>query len=217
MQCDHQGRRAFGSRHGGAELVGGAAQHRKGAIARCPQRRIGADRNAGFEHCRVERWLGAGEFEIGLAELVQRGERVGTALVPRPRQRRLELLEAAQRHVRQQLLAVAEMPIGRRRADPGEARGLGESEAGRALLGDQFQGGADQRLAQIAVMIAARFVALAGFVLAPTHVKDAYMRAGAKSMLALPPPRRRPHNSGYEWMMFSVAATWYSCGILMGR
>jgi hypothetical protein len=37
------------------------------------------------------------------------------------------------------------------------------------------------------VMIAARFVALAGLVLAPTHVKDTYMRAAAKSMLAISP------------------------------
>src|SRR5271169_187509 len=79
------------------------------------------------------------------------------------------------------------MPIGRRRADSGEARGLGEGEAGRTLLGDQLQRGADQRLAQIAVMIAARFIALAGLVLAPTHVKDAYMRAADKSMLAISP------------------------------
>jgi hypothetical protein len=77
------------------------------------------------------------------------------------------------------------MPIQRRRTDPGRARGLGESEASRALLGDQLERGADRRLAQIAVMIAARFVALAGLVLAPTHVKDAYMSAADKSMLAI--------------------------------
>ena len=48
------------------------------------------------------------------------------------------------------------MPIGRGRADAGPARGFGEGEAGRALLGDQFQRGAHQRLLQIAVVIAAR-------------------------------------------------------------
>ena len=81
---------------------------------------------------------------------------VGAAVVPGARQRRLELLEAAQRDARHQLVAVAEMPIGRRRADAGQARRLGEGEAGRALLGDQLQRRVDQRLVQIAVMIAAR-------------------------------------------------------------
>ena len=112
--------------------VGGAAQHRESPFTGFPQRGIGADRNAGFEHRRVERRLGAGEFEIGLAEPIQRSERVGASAVPGARQRRLELLEAAQRHARHQLVAVAEMPIGRRRADAGEARGLRESESRRS-------------------------------------------------------------------------------------
>ena len=156
--------KAGGRPAGGVAAQSLSAAARNTAKARSPrftQRRIGADGNAGFEHRGIEGRLGAGEFEIGLAEPVQRNERIGAAFVPSPRQRRLELLEAAQRHTRHQLVTVAEMPIGRRRADAGKARGLGEGEARRALLGDQLQRGADQRLAQIAVMIAARLVALA--------------------------------------------------------
>src|SRR3984957_14016197 len=74
------------------------------------------------------------------------------------------------------------MPIGRRRANPGKASGFGESESGRSLRRDQFQRGADQRLAQIAVMIAARRVGLALLVL-PAHVRGVYIAAANVSML----------------------------------
>ena len=67
----------------------------KAALAGFPQRGIGADGNAGFEHRRVERGLGAGEFEIGLAQPVQTEECIGASVVPGPRERRLELLEAS--------------------------------------------------------------------------------------------------------------------------
>src|SRR5271163_2955226 len=80
------------------------------------------------------------------------------------------------------------MPIRRRRADAGKARGLGESKSRRPFSGDQFQRGADQRLAQIPVMIAARRVALARIILAPTHVKDTYIRPAEKSMFPGSPP-----------------------------
>ena len=68
---------------------------------------------------------------------------------------RLEQLEAAARHIGHQRVAVAEMAIGRRRADPGRARRVGEGEARRPFSRDQLERGADQRLAQIAVVIAA--------------------------------------------------------------
>ena len=47
------------------------------------------------------------------------------------------------------------MAIGRRGTDPGRARRLGEGEAGRALLRDQLERGADQRLPQVAVVVTA--------------------------------------------------------------
>ena len=179
-------------RAGGRPAAGIAAQSlsaapRNTAKARSPASRSAGSaptRNAGFEHRRVERRLGAGEFEIGLAEPVQRGESVGAAVVPGPRQRRLELLEAAQRHTRHQFVAVAEMPIGRRRADAGEARRLGESEAGRAPSWRSVpapRGSApradcrdDSRAARRARRV----------VLAPTHVKGLYIRPADPSMLS---------------------------------
>ena len=91
-------------------------------------------------------------------------------------ERRLELCEAAQRDARHQFIAVAKMPVGRGGADAGMARGLGEGETGRAVLGDKVQRGADQRLAQVSVMVAA------GLVLAPAHVKGFYMSPAASSM-----------------------------------
>ena len=73
-------------------------------------------------------------------------------------QRNGEFLETAPRHVGDEFVAIAEMPVRRGRADAGEARGFGERKTGRAFLGDQLQRGADQRLFQIAVVIAARAV-----------------------------------------------------------
>src|SRR6202453_2391157 len=183
MQRNHQGWRAARRGHRGADRVGGAAQHDESAFAGFPQRGIRSGRNASLEHCRVEARLSASEFEIGLAEPIQRGEGVGAPAIPGARQRRLELLEAAQSHARHQLVAVAEMPIGRRRTDPGKAGGFGESESGRPLRRDQLQRGADQRLTQIAVMIAARRIGLAGLVLPPAHVRSPYIAAANLSML----------------------------------
>src|SRR5258708_17267448 len=62
------------------------------------------------------------------------------------------------------------MPVGCGRRNAGPARGLGESEAGRAFLRDQFQRRADQRFAQVAVMVAA-WAVMPG----PAHVNGLYM------------------------------------------
>jgi hypothetical protein len=55
----------------------------------------------------------------------------------------------------EQIVAIAKMPVGRGGADAGGSRGIGESEARRALFGDQPKRRLQQRLFQIAVMIAA--------------------------------------------------------------
>src|SRR5205814_10701947 len=72
----------------------------------------------------------------------------------------------------QQFLAITEMPVRRRRADAGHPRGIGEGETGRTLFGDQAECRLQQRLFQIAVMVAA--LGAARF-LAPAHVKGFYM------------------------------------------
>src|SRR5260370_17230287 len=71
------------------------------------------------------------------------------------------------------------MAVGRRRADPGPARRIGKGEAGRSLLGDQIERGADQRLAQIAVVIAAPPVAIVALP-RPAHVRDFYIKRPAR-------------------------------------
>src|SRR5205807_2981891 len=78
-------------------------------------------------------------------------------------------LEAAQGDIGDQRVAVAEMAVGRSRADPGPARRLGKGKAGRPLARDQIERRLDQRLAQIAVVIAA---ALPRSLFRPPHVND---------------------------------------------
>src|SRR4051812_40041150 len=73
------------------------------------------------------------------------------------------------------------MPVGCCRADAGHPRGVGKGESGRALLGDQPERCLQQRLLQIAVMIAALGAAL---FLAPTHVKGFYMSRWERSLAA---------------------------------
>src|SRR5262249_40862166 len=100
-------------------------------------------------------WLVAGETEIGVPQVLERDQRARTAVVPGGGEALGEVLEALACHVRHQGIAVAEMAIGRRRADAGLPGRLGKGEAGGTLLRNEVEGGADQRLAQIAVMIAA--------------------------------------------------------------
>src|SRR5579863_4873664 len=65
------------------------------------------------------------------------------------------------------------MAVGGGRTDPGRARRVGEGEPGGAFLGDQVERGADQRLTQIAMMIAATAIVVARF--RPAHVRCFYM------------------------------------------
>src|SRR5208337_1810741 len=84
-----------------------------------------------------------------------------------------EAVEAAQGDFRQQGFGVAEVAIGGRGTDAGQPRRLGDGEAGGAFLGDQRCRGLDQRLAQVAVVIAAPFESA---LPCPTHVKELYIR-----------------------------------------
>ena len=154
------------------------AQYGEGAIAGGSQFRDRVGRDAGFEHRGVISRLGTREGQIGFAHAVERGECIGTAIVEGARQRGFELLESAQRDIGQQIVAVAEVAIRRRRADAGPARGIGKGEAGGALLRNQFEGGTHERFAQIAVVIAARAMPV---VLRPAHVNSFYISAAESS------------------------------------
>ena len=155
VQAHHQRRRPLVRRQPRAQRLRGAAQHLEGAVRRLAQPGIGVERDAGLEHRRVIGRLVAREMQVGAADILEGAIGVGPAVVPGAAQRALEQLEAAPGDVGEQRVAVAEMPVRRRRADPGPARRVGEGEPGRSLLRDQVERGADQRLAQIAVMIAA--------------------------------------------------------------
>src|SRR4029077_19547714 len=96
-----------------------------------------------------------GEGEIGFAEALERRDGVGTAIVPRRIQTRLELLEATLCNACEQFVAVTEMAIRRRWADASRARGLGKSEARRPLLRDQVERGLEQCFLQISVVVGA--------------------------------------------------------------
>src|SRR5881392_2922618 len=66
-----------------------------------------------------------------------------------------------------------------RMADASHARGISERKPGRAFFRDQPERRLQQRLFQIAVMIAALGAAL---FLAPAHVKGFYMRRAQRSL-----------------------------------
>src|SRR6202011_3248596 len=101
------------------------------------------------------------------------------AIVPGIGQHHLELLETALRDARKQLVAIAEMPVWRCRADARHARGIGKGEPRRTFFRNQAERRLQQRLFQIAVMIAALGAAL---FLAPAHVKGFYMSRAQRSL-----------------------------------
>src|SRR5438067_165380 len=155
MQAHHQGRRPAVAGQASAKGVGGTAQNRKSAVGGLAQLGITVEGQAGLEHRGVERGFFAREGEVGAADILERDKGVGPPLVPGAVEAFLEQFEAAARHIGEQCLAVAKIPVGSPRADPCRARRIAEGERRRPFLGKQVGRGADQRLAQIAVVIAA--------------------------------------------------------------
>src|SRR5262249_11068750 len=128
--------------HGSYQLFGSRAQDGKRALASRAQLRTRFEREAGLEHGRVIGRLLAGKPQIGLAEPFKGRKSVGLSPVPGRHEYSLEQIEAAPRHIDQKLVAVAEMPVGRRRAHSGKARSLGEGEARGAFFGNELERGA---------------------------------------------------------------------------
>src|SRR6185437_8955561 len=128
--------------------------------------------NMRLEHRGIERGFAACEGEISLAERIERAERIRSPVIPRLRQHRGEALVAPLRDGREQCVGIAEVAIGRGRTDTREPRHLRDGERARSFFREQHQRGIDQRLAQIAVVIAAPLVAaFAG----PAHVTVYHM------------------------------------------
>src|SRR5437868_7693362 len=155
MQAHHQGRRPAVAGQTGAKGVGGATQHRKRPICGFAQIGIAFEGQARLAHGGVKSGPFPREGEIGAADILEGDKGVGPALVPGAIEPLLEQFEAAVGHIGEQRLAVTKMPVGSRRTDPCGARRVGKGEPRRTLLGNQVERGADQRLAQIAVVIAA--------------------------------------------------------------
>jgi hypothetical protein len=118
------------------------------------QRRVLFQGEAGFEHCGIGGRFLPGEGEVGAAAILDRRHRVWPAQIPGRFQRRGEPLEPLPCDLRHQRVAVAEMPVGSGGTDSGRACHFGEAEPRWAALGDQRQRRGDQRLAQVAVVVA---------------------------------------------------------------
>ncbi len=175
VERDHQRRRPALLGQSRADRLGARAQHGEGALAELLQLGIVVERNPRLEHRRVIGRLLAGEGEIGLAQAQERRHRIRQALAPGMLQPRLEALEAALGHIGHELVAVAEMPVGRGLADTRRARRLGEGEAQRPLRRDQLERRRDQRFAEIAVVIVP---APRAAPVSPAHVRSSYINRG---------------------------------------
>src|SRR6266446_1115223 len=206
MQRDHQGWRTLRSRNLHDKPFGSAANRRESALARVSELMVDIERNASLEHGGIIGRFGAGELEIGAAHALEGREGIRLAVIPRPRQRRFEQRKAPQRHTGYEFVAVAEMPVGRCRADAGESCRLRKGEPGRPLAGDQVERRADQRLLEIAVMVAARRRPL---VAIPRHVKRVYI-AGTEASSGLLDAGAANAWGGaeYEWPEPKEVATW---------
>src|SRR5262245_62171325 len=112
-------------------------------------------RNTRFKHGREIGGLLACETEVGTAEAVERQHRARAALVPGGRQTLGKPFKALAGDVRHQSIPVAKVAVRRRRADTGLPGRFGKGETGGALLREEVTSSAGQRVAKVAVVVAA--------------------------------------------------------------
>ena len=115
---------------------------------------VAGDRDAALEHRRIVARVLPGEVEVGPPHRHERREPRRAAVVPGAVEPVGEHDEAAAGDLLDQLVAAAEVAVGRRGAHPRDPRRLGEGEAERPALLDQAERRPDQRLAQVAVVVA---------------------------------------------------------------
>ncbi len=155
MGRKHRGRRAAVGRHlirqGGCGLFHDAARLRR------HQRQIGIVIKAqpAFEHRHVMTGIFSGKGQIGTARRLKRLQRRRLAAIEGKFHQGRENLISLPRGLGDQILAPGEMAIDGGGRHLGRLRRLRQGEALRPLLGDQVKRCLDQRLPQIAVMIAA--------------------------------------------------------------
>src|SRR5215831_6677024 len=98
MQRDHQDWRPRLRGLLSTYHLGSAAQYGKGPLAGLTQFGASRERNAGLEHRGVRGVIGgfgSREFKVGLAQPIERGERLRATIVPRFLKHNGEPLEAA--------------------------------------------------------------------------------------------------------------------------
>ena len=165
MQRHHQRRRAGLRRCTGASRFASAADDRKRGIRSTPQRRVGFALDP-VEHRRIGGRIPSCEGEVSAATPLDRSGRVGAAIIPGSEQVVGQPLEPLPGKLGHQGAAVAKMAVGSGWADPRSPRQLGKGEPAQTTLGNQPPGSLNERLAQVAVMVA---------VAGKGHVKTVYI------------------------------------------
>src|SRR5713101_8369597 len=120
MQRDHQGWRTLRSRNLHDKPFRSDANRRESALARFSELMIDIERNASLEHGGIIGRFGASELQIGAAHAFEGREGIRLAVIPGARQCRFEQRKAPQRHIGQQFVAVAEMPVSAARLTAAE-------------------------------------------------------------------------------------------------
>lgn len=174
MERHHQSGRPFIRRQGRAKRLRGGAKNIEGVIRGLPQFWSAVRGHSGFKHRGVKGWLLTRKSKIGTSEIFQRAHRGRFSLVPGLLQPLGEFFEAKPCDIRHQVVAVAEMPVGRGRANAGKARRIGDREACRAFLGYKLEHAENERFAQVSMMVAAP-ASWPTAIFRPTHVMNLYM------------------------------------------
>ena len=170
VQRHHQrGRPRTGWRRGTGG-IGGFTNHGEGSIGGGSQGGVGFTWNA-VEHNGVGGWIAPGERKIGPPATFDGSRRVGAAVIPGGLQVKTQALETLPGQFRHQGAPVAKMAVWSRWADPCGTGKFGKGEAPETAFGNQAPSGLDERLAQIAVVVA---------VAGEGHVNTAYITRGAR-------------------------------------
>ena len=193
MVGHHARRRPAVGRQVRRQPLGRAHQHRHRPVGRPRQVGVAGDGDAALEHGDVVARVLPRELQVGPPRRHEGRERRRPAVVPGPLQPVGEHHVALPRHLLHQLVAAAEMPVGRRAAHPRRPRRLGQGEAERPPLLDQLQRRRHQRLAQVAVVVG---LARLGVSDRPWRRSSLPARAPASGGHAPPPAGGAPRPSG---------------------
>ena len=178
VKAHHQRRRPFLRWQSSAERLRRLAQHGKAALCELAQTRIAVERKPCFEHRRIVGGFVACKGEICPTDILEGGEGIGPAVAPGQVETNREQFETPPCDIGEEGVTVAEMPIGRGRTDAGGAGCVRKGEPGRPFFRDQIEGGLDQCLAKVTVVISPP---TARSLSRPAHVKGFYFESAAET------------------------------------